>query len=416
MLLSVIRFFCQIAVGAVFLSTAFGSDSPKVHSVISQYTSYNSSKSHFSRARFQLESAVNQDLSETLDYSATFRLSGDPILWNSAQYPLNVQNDERLDLDIRSLYLGWTKLPFKMRIGRQEVIWGEALHYFSADLLHPKNYADFFTNDLSWARIPQTGIWMAYDNEEVNLQLVYFPFSEAHRLPKPGSEFFLSAYSVESLGVSGAGSERRFDFKSPTLGANLGWRLSSLDLHLMGVWDRDPRGHYVASRNEYERSRLFSTAFTASNAWDSLVMRFETTVAFSESLNTVSTSIETERSTEAIHLLSAEWSLTPEILLTQNLFWSQRYGCSETTVLKCRTVQHGTGVKWSELPYHFSLSSTAWVEYKDPSLWWSTQLERSFGDHTRAILQVDQFMGAGATIYSELSNRDQIALKMEVSF
>lgn len=376
--------------------------------------SLNTTDKRFSRGRFTLESTADQSLNDSLDYEISARGDLDPILWNSSHYPQAVKNDERLQFSARKIFLSFTKLPFQARLGMQEVVWGEALSYFSADLLHPKDYRDFFLADLSYARRPQTGLWLNYASEAWSFEAVYFPWTEVNRYPLSGSEFFYSPVVMPTT----LPEERRFNFKSPTLGANLGIKFMDLDLHLIGVFNRDFQPHYSPIQNRLVYGRLFSSAVTLSRAWDRVVVRLEASALWNRRVNfTDGVSVGLKKIIDTQYLGSFEWDLSDDIHFAQSFYLNDKLGQPPSgAFLQKRTLQVGPAIRINHLPWDFEVASTAWIEPKDPSVWWSSSIEKPLNDWAKAKLAVDQFLGDGGTVYSELSDRDQVSLKVEVFF
>lgn len=372
-------------------------------------------RSRLSRSRFQFEGSANVDLIERWSVEGSARVFVDPGVW-TANYTDAVTSDERWQASPRSLYLEFSALPYRMRLGLQQVVWGEALHYFSADLLHPKDLRDFFLNDLEWARIPQTGVSISYDDGSQNYQFVYFPYTEAHRLPRIGSEFYLNRYGVDGLGIQNTSEVSRFDFSKPTLGLNIGHRFDEFDLHAMVVYAKDFQRYYENRRYKYDR--LLTVAGTASYTWRDFLFRFEEIINFNRTLNVLNSpvSISDASVTQFTTLPVIELTVTDDVTIAQQIYWMQTLNCADGQLLPCRTLQHGTTLHWMHLPWRLELDTSVWVETKDPSAWWSAKLKRPFGERMTATLGFEEFFGSGSTVYSELASHDQITAKFEYIF
>lgn len=382
---------------------------------ISNFSMYSEDHHHLSRSRFQFEGSANQPLNDHWDIEASTRIFGD-LGVSTTDYSDDVQEDEKWEAKLRSLSLEYHALPFHVRVGLQQVVWGEALHYFSADLLHPKDLRDFFLNDLEWARIPQAGAFFSYDDGRQSLQLVYFAYSEVHHLPRYGSEFFLNRYGVEQYGLRGVPVESKYDFSKPTLGANYGVKMGEWNLHAMAVFSKDFQRYFDG--REFKNNRLLTGAFTASYAHGDFLFRYEQILNFNRELNTKDSifSVGSETHPQLTSLPVLEYSLTDDLIVSQQIYWLQTLNCPDTQILPCRTVQHGSTIRAFHLPLQLEFETSAWIEYRDPSAWWSTKFKRPFGDRIVASLGVEEFFGSGTTVYSELSNRDQIVGRVEYSF
>ena len=144
---------------------------------VSYFSLYDLDHQNLNRARFQLEAKIQDDLSERTSWEVSARTFYDPAITVPDRFSERIKKDEGWEVAPRAAFLEMRALPWRMRIGLQEVVWGEALHFFSADILHPKDYRDLFFNDLNWSRIPQAVIWTGFENEKWNFAAVYFPFS-----------------------------------------------------------------------------------------------------------------------------------------------------------------------------------------------------------------------------------------------
>lgn len=387
---------------------------------VSSYNMFNSYRSELSRARLILQLEGLKDVSDEFSFDLGARAFVDPAISPSSPYPDAVKEDEGRDIELRKFYLSYRKLPFSLKIGMQEVVWGEALHYFSADLLHPKDYRDGLINDLSWARRPQTGIWTSYEGNDWSLQAVYFPVSVLNRYPKAGAEFSIPAYDVESLGIRGTSDEGLFQFDEPTAGANLGLKVSGWELHLLASLLRDPQRTFQISTNQYRHDRIFQTGMTASYAWDSVLLRAESTLIPSRDLNHLDSNgqLGIHQVGEVNSLLALEISEIEDLILTAQAYLNQRYHCRESQLLTCRTLQESVGILWMNLPWDLEFESRVWMEWRDPSAWWTSRLKRNFGDHLETSLGLEQFLGPadGRSVFAHFRNKDQILFRADYSF
>lgn len=387
----------------------------KLESDLEQYSSYNTSQSHFSRVRFQAYLKANVYASSASSVEVSYRLWVDPYLWNGGPYPERVRQDERSQLDLRSLFYEYRALPFRIRLGTQQVVWGEALNYFSADLLHPKDFRDFFLNELSWARIPQTGAWAAYDPGDWSMSFVYFPYSETHRLPEAGAEFFLPEYSVESLGLSRPTQAKRFRFDQPSLGAKLGLRPGAFDINFIAVHQRDPQAYYDPQDAELEHSMITSLAVTGSYAWRYWLARAESILMLNRKSNRIqSGQLDTKTNHESLHLLALEWDSSHWLKLSYQAFLNKKYQCEKNFVQDCKSLLNAFGFRLRELGYDIEIESENWIDLQDAGAWVSTRALFPLSTRVSLILRLDQFFGDGS--FQALSDRDQLGLRLKARF
>lgn len=383
--------------------------------------SFNTTESEFTRSRLQILSGVDASFDDHWQGRIAGRAFYDPLLRHQSSRPETVKSDEGYDLELRTAFVEYSNLPFKTRLGLQEVVWGEALHYFSADILHPKDYRDGFLNSLAWARRPQFGLWSSYRADLWSIEFVYFPVSRLHRYPRHQAEFAIDRFLPESLGLPTAATETLFKFDQPTLGVNLGVQRASLELHLMGAWMRDLQPHLVfeGGATSFRSQPLGVVAATASYAVSNFLVRVESQGFFHRRLNRLNgMTLESKAVTEINNLLSLEYSRFENILITVHGFWLQRLGCQSDQILNCRILQEGLQLLWMNLPYDFELETSLWLEAADPAAWWSLRLRRPLSRHLKAELALEEFYGSatGSSLFAEWRNQDQIILQLDYLF
>ncbi len=382
---------------------------------------FNTSEAHFSRSRIEILSGAEGTYRDQWRGHASARLFYDPAIWPESHYSESVRKDEGYDAELRTGYVEYSSLPWKMRAGLQDVVWGEALHYFSADILHPKDFRDGFLNTLSWARRPQFGFWSSYSADKGSLEFVYFPVSRLNRYPRQGAEFAVPRTLPESLGLPAASTESLWDFSEPALGVNGGLQWGAFDAHLIATWIRDPQPHlrYQAGATEFESKSMSVLAGTMSYTTGDFLFRGESQWFFGRQLNRLQSGMLTSESvTELNHLGSVEYSGFDQMLLSFQGFWMQRLGCKSGQILNCRVFQEGVQFVWMNLPLDLEFETTFWAEAADPAAWWSTKLRRPFTDHLKAELSIEEFFGSadGSSVYADWRNQDQIILQLEYLF
>lgn len=381
---------------------------------VEQRTSMNSDQGHLHRLRFQGEPWAGKELSSHWSLKTEVRGWIDPGVMPSTHYADQIEEDEGYGLQLRKAYAEYRNLPFSLRVGVQEIVWGEALHFFSADILHPKDYRDGFLNSLSWARRPQTGIHFQWDDGQWSAQFVYFPFSMINRYPRLGSDFFAARYDVESVGIPHPDEEGLFDFSKPTLAANFGLRAHGLDVHLLGAFMRDPQRYYRSGASgRYYTDRMVVSAVTASYTYEDFLGRFEFAWMPARRVNAYSGVFSDHRVGEINSIASMDYSGFENIILTANFHLNKKINCQLNQILPCQTHQEGAKFLWLNLPFQSEFESSAWVEFKDPSVWWSTSLRKALTDHLKASLSVEQFFGSGETLYAEWARSDQVVVSVE---
>ena len=179
---------------------------------------------HWSKVKGRLEFTGRGDWGQGVKWKAGARLNYNAIYDLSDFYPRDVRNDQRAELDIREVYLDFAGGGWDWRIGRQDVVWGEMVGLFFADVVSAKDLREFVLPDFQVLRIPQWAARAEYFNDDFHAEVVWIPFPSYDNSGKPGSDYF--SYPVSPAGIPVVLKER-FPGNSLDHG-NFGVRLSQL--------------------------------------------------------------------------------------------------------------------------------------------------------------------------------------------
>ena len=106
------------------------------------------------------------------------------------RYPANVERDEKIALSLREAVLSVSRADVDVRVGRQQIVWGEALSTFVTDVVNPRDFREFILPDFSELRIPLWALDVAYHlRPGLTLEAVWTPDTRSNTVPKQGAEF-----------------------------------------------------------------------------------------------------------------------------------------------------------------------------------------------------------------------------------
>jgi hypothetical protein len=129
-------------------------------------------------------------LSETANLRVATRGWYDAVFEATDRYPANVERDQKTELSLREAILTLTRGDLEARVGRQQIVWGEAISTFVTDVVNPKDLREFVLPDFSELRIPIWALDVLYRLAPgVTLEGVWTPDTLSNRLPKQGAEF-----------------------------------------------------------------------------------------------------------------------------------------------------------------------------------------------------------------------------------
>lgn len=108
---------------------------------------------------------------------------------NSSRYPDPVRTRDSQDIILRDLFLQYKGGPLTLKLGSQQVVWGEAFGFYYADLVNPKDFRDFGIGPLDRNRlhIPMINAKLNFDDNVI--QLIYVPKPFFNKTPSVGSDF-----------------------------------------------------------------------------------------------------------------------------------------------------------------------------------------------------------------------------------
>jgi len=133
-------------------------------------------------SKYSFSESANLRLAARARYDAGFDATD--------RYPANVERDQKTELELREALLSISRGDLDVRLGRQQIVWGEAVSTFVTDVVNPRDFREFILPDFSELRIPIWALDLTYRLAPgVNLEGVWTPDARINKLPKHGAEF-----------------------------------------------------------------------------------------------------------------------------------------------------------------------------------------------------------------------------------
>ena len=308
----------------------------------------------------------------------------------------------RGDLELRELYADTTIGSAQIRLGKQQVVWGQADGLRVLDVINPLSYREFLLGDFEDRRSP---LWML--NAEIPigddmLQLIVVPDQTYDELPSDGSTFRFAVLEGVDLDV-----DRPND---PLNDADVGIRWS----RFAGGWDVSLNYlyHYIDSPRlsfesltrataSYERAHLIGG--TASTAFGDFVLRAE--LGYADEVFDNTTATETH---ELSGVIGLDYSGVSETFLSMQLFVADTDTdtARRATILATRDVMNDALVL-EALAIH-DLSDGDGV----------VQLSAGYQLTSSAQLRVgaDVFYGSATDTFGQFDGEDRLTFGFELSF
>lgn len=106
------------------------------------------------------------------------------------QYPEDVEDNMRREFALRDAYLDFSFPSVNLRVGHQQIVWGEALGQFFADVVNPKDLREFLLPAFEDIRIPIWAIDVRYTfAPNTTVEGVLSPDQTVSKVGLPGSNF-----------------------------------------------------------------------------------------------------------------------------------------------------------------------------------------------------------------------------------
>lgn len=166
---------------------------------------------------------VKWKLSARLDYNPVYDLTD--------HYPKAVRDDDRLRLLVQETYVDFTTGDWEWRLGRQNIVWGEMVGLFFADVVSAKDQREFVLPDFQVQRIPQWAVRAERFGADFHTELVWIPYPSYDLIGKPGGDFYPYPPLLPGLTPVIEGERKpSLQLKNTNYGLRLGKLISGWDL------------------------------------------------------------------------------------------------------------------------------------------------------------------------------------------
>jgi hypothetical protein len=280
-------------------------------------------------------------LANGLDLTAILRVRGDAVgdLGPTERRPPNYSDASapwfssgEAELSLRELYVDFRWGEADWRLGKQQVVWGQADGIKVLDVVNPQSFREFILDDFDDSRIP---LWMANVSlpvgDAASLQLLWIPDTTYHELAELGTPFaFTTPRIVPAVPITGLAEADKPDDPLADSDAGFalsgfvgGWDLSlnylyrTLDAPVLPVRVRGPG--LFRLEPEYRRSHLLGGTF--SNAFGDVTLRGE--LAYnSDTFQPTDTLLDDAiaESAELSAVIGLDWALSMDTLLSAQFF------------------------------------------------------------------------------------------------
>jgi hypothetical protein len=186
---------------------------------------------HWSKGLTRAQLSAQGALTSSVKWKLSARLDYDLVYSDSDFYPPEVSDDQEFNLLALENYLDVSAGDLELRLGRQQIVWGEMVTLFVADVVSARDLREFILPDFEILRIPQWAGRAEYFGGDWHAEAIWIPYPSYDEIGEPGSDFYpFPPPPPPGFGVQILDEE----IPSHTLSnTNYGLRLSALK----GGWD-----------------------------------------------------------------------------------------------------------------------------------------------------------------------------------
>ena len=184
---------CLISVSGISdVSADDIADRIEISGLLEGVTSFGLDHGGFEKAEFILTPELNLELSRSIRFTAIGRLRGDPVNElepNRSHFSRQIVSGGDLDFELREAYIDTEIGNTFLRLGKQQVVWGQADGLKVLDVINPQSFREFILDDFDDSRIP---LWMI--NAEIPigatyLQVLWIPDLTYDDIPESGAAY-----------------------------------------------------------------------------------------------------------------------------------------------------------------------------------------------------------------------------------
>lgn len=382
---------------------------------------------HWSRAvsRFQLN---GQGSFAGLKYKISARVDADPVYMSSDFYPDKVQDDQQHDFFLRENYVDFSASGLDFRVGRQQIVWGEVVGLFFADVVSARDMREFILPSFDILRIPQWAARAEYFEGDFHAEAIWIPVQSVDEIGEFGADF----YPAGRIGEALAGPNVRFasqDEPSHSL-SNSAWGLRMNTL--VGGWDlaafyyrsfsTTPAFHREVQGADTvftpRHARIWQVGSTLSKDFGDFVLRAEAVYTNGQAYNvtTLTDADGVQKRNSFDYVLSFDFSLPRDTRLNLQAF--QRIVSGDEDDIAPRTDGFGGSV----------LLSTKITPAWEPQILWiqsfsggadrliRPRLNWYVRRNTTLAFGADIFAGPRERFFGNFANRDRVYTELRYDF
>lgn len=390
---------------------------------------------HWSKFRNLLGVNAEGAFNESLSWKFSGWAYYDPVYDSSDYYPADVREDQRHEVLLRETYADLSAGDWDFRFGRQNIVWGEMVGLFFADVVSARDLREFVAQDFDRIRIPQWAARAEYFKDDMHAEFVWIPKMSYDEIGKPGdcfhcgADFYPYPPQIPGFGYR-VGQESKPNGGSDDMAYGLrlsyllnGWDVSGFYYRSMDAAPAFSRQIVLESSGPTllytpDHQRIQQWGMTFAKDLDGVVFRGEAIYTQGRRFDVLrlSDADGLEAKNYLDYVLSLDYSLENDARLNLQAF--QRYYVQYDQAMIPDRLESGVSVYYSakawdnrlepEITLIHSLNRNDWM--LRPRLTWniSQDLKASFG--------VDVFHGPPEGLFGRYTDADRVYGELRYSF
>jgi hypothetical protein len=386
------------------------------------------SPDHWSKIKNTLHVAVERALGTDINLKISGRFSYDGAYDVSNFYPDRVKRDQRLEAMFHETYLDVGLNDLTVRLGRQNIVWGEVVGLFFADVVTAKDLREFLVPEFDYIRIPQWAGRAEYFTGDFKAEAIWIPYMTYDEIGKPGSEFYPFTIPPPPGFAQNIRSERTpHSLRDSSFGLRASYLVAGWDLAAFYYGSVDSTPTFFRSillapvptvRYRPDHERIHQTGLTLSKDVGSFVFKAEAIYTWDRYFNVTNArdANGVVRQNFLDYILSAEIPLPMESRV--NLQFFQRFFTNHDAGIIPRRVESGASLFASTKLFNEKVEPELLVIQSLNRLDWMTRFKVNwhFVKDWRLVAGTAFFGGKKLGLFGRFDQKDRVFAELRYSF
>lgn len=365
---------------------------------------------------------VSEDLS--------FRVSGrgyyDAVYDATDRYSGSAESDQQWEVELRDTYFDYSFGPFDARIGKQQIVWGEAVGLFMADVVNAKDLREHVLPDFDQIRIPEWGMDLEYSRDAFHSEFVFLPVPEFNKFGVAGSEFVPPLpLPAATFATYHDPKEPKDGFENSKLGARFSYLLNGLDLGVFYLYGWTPSAVLYRTINsgvyefdpQYER--LHTAGATFSKEINDTIIKGEFVFNNNNYFSVIdpTDSDGVARSNTLDYLIGVDHTFLEKIEFNLQFLQSYIFDFEDTYYAQER-VSNSITVRFARafLNHKLETEFLAMAGLRAPDFLYRPRVKYNVNDHCQVSVGADIFSGQSSGFFGYYRDQSRIYMETVLKF